>query len=319
MLSRLPLEGFRFFEAAARHLSFTKAAAELCVTHGAVSQRIKSMERELKAKLFLRDGRNMLLTATGSELYRRVRIALNEIDRAVELVRNGRIERPLTVSAIPAFATRWLIPRLSAFNRLHPDVLVNIRASLALADFDRDGVDIAIRFGAGVWPDMKADKLFDDELFPVCAPNFRAGKFPSTPAQLLNLPLLHDERQPWSIWFSALGSSAEPTIDGPTYGDGNLLLEAAAAGHGIALARGSFVEQDLAAGRLIRLFDFSAKTRYSHYLVYPAHERLRRTVDLFRQWILDEASEQAESGQTKPATARSTRSPRAAKATRRSR
>lgn len=290
MASRLPLEHFRFFEAAARHVNFTRAATELCVTHGAVSQRIKIIEEELQTKLFARDGRNMRLTPAGTELYERIKAALNEIDRAVELLRNGNANRPLTVSVLPAFATRWLIPRLGNFNKLYPNIPINIRAGFTLADFDRDGVDVAIRFGLGNWPSVKSEKLFDDELFPVCAPGFQGGISLLSPEDVLRYPLLHDERQPWTIWLAATGIQEEPKVEGPVYGNSNLLLEAAAAGHGIALARATFVKPDLDSGRLIRLSQLSAKTRYSHYVVYPAAPALPKAVNVFRSWLMEFAA-----------------------------
>lgn len=185
-------------DVASRHLNFTRAAEELFVTHGAVSQRMKALEEHIGVTLFKRDGRAMRLTKPGQELRARFSAALNDIGRAIETVRRGD-DHTLTVSVLPAFATRWLIPRLSGFNALHPDVDINIRASQSLTDFDRDDVDLAVRFAAGNWPGLHSEKLLEEELFPVHAPSLTAAARLTKPRQLLDLPLLHDARQPWSI------------------------------------------------------------------------------------------------------------------------
>jgi LysR family glycine cleavage system transcriptional activator len=289
----IPLETLRFFDAAARHLNFTRAGEELFVTHGAVSQRMKALEEHVGVTLFKRDGRAMRLTKPGQELRVRISAALNDIGRAIEFVRGGD-DRTLTVSVLPAFATRWLIPRLSRFNALHPDVDINIRASQSLIDFDRDGVDLAVRFGAGNWPGLHSEKLLEEELFPVHAPSLKAAARLSETRQLLDLPLLHDERQPWSIWFNSIGIDPPRSLSGPIYSDANLLMEAALAGHGIALARTSFVAPDLDSGRLVRPFNQSAKTKFSHYVVYPIRSEGQEKIARFKEWILGEASKETQ-------------------------
>jgi len=286
---RPPLETLRFFEVASRHLNFSSAANELCVTHGAVSQRIKALEEYVETSLFERHGRSMRLTTSGRELRVRVSTALSDIDRALDLIRPGNSARSLTVSVLPIFATRWLIPRLHRFGELHPDIGVNIRAGQALTDFERDDVDVAVRFGTGSWPNLHADKLFDDQLFPVCAPELVAASQPKDPSQLLSLPLLHDERQPWSVWFDSVGYKLPRQLPGPVYGDANLLLDAAIAGHGVVLARATLVKPELDTGRLVRLFEHSVKTRFSHYLVYLVGSDRREEVEKFKKWILGEA------------------------------
>src|SRR5260221_660210 len=200
-----PLETFRFFEAAARHLNFTHAAEEMHITHGAVSQRIKRLEQHLGASLFRRSGRGVLLTDERRRLLERVRTATSEIAEGVEAIRSGDRDRILTISMLPGFAASWLLPRLAEFIERHPDIEVNIRATLSLTDFIRDGVDMAVRFGPGAWRGLISIKLYDEELVPVCSPAFRGGRLPRVPGDLLKMPLLHDERQPWSIWFKAVG------------------------------------------------------------------------------------------------------------------
>ena len=146
---------------------------------------------------------------------------------------------------------------------------MNIRAALPLTDFTRDGVDMAVRFGPGTWPGLSSIKLYDEELVPVCSPAFRGGRLPRIPADLLKVALLHDERQPWSIWFEAVGLDYRNAGQRPRYSDENLLFPAAIAGLGVALARASLVEADLESGRLVRLFSRTVPTRYSYFIVYP--------------------------------------------------
>lgn len=280
------LETFRFFEAAARHLNFTRAAEEMHVTHGAVSQRIKQLEEDLGMPLFRRSSRRMLLTDEGRQLLERVRAAINEIAEGIEAIRSRSSDRVLTVSMLPSFAAHWLLPRLADFNERYPDIIVNIRATQSLADFTRGDVDMAVRFGGGVWAGLTSIKLYDEELFPVCSPEFRGGQLPQEPADLLKVPLLHDERQPWSIWFAAVGVAYRYDGGGPRYNDQNLLLAAAIAGLGVALARASLVKADLESGRLVRLFPQSVRTSYSYYIVYPPGSEALRKVQIFQEWLL---------------------------------
>jgi LysR family glycine cleavage system transcriptional activator len=293
-----PLETFRFFEAAARHVNFTQAAHEMHVTHGAVSQRIKRLEEHLGMPLFQRSGRRMLLTDEGRRLLERVKTAMGEIAEGVEAIRSGNRDRILTVSMLPGFATYWLMPRLAEFIERHPDIEVNIRPTMSLTDFTRDGVDMAVRSGPGVWPGLTSIKLYDEDLVPVCSPAFRGGRLPRAPGDLLKTPLLHDERQPWSIWFKAVGLDYRDAGQGPRYGDQTMLLAAAIAGLGVALARASLVQADLESGRLVRLFSRSVRATYAYYIVYPPGSETLGKVRAFQEWLL----EQVRSGERKGAT-----------------
>jgi LysR family glycine cleavage system transcriptional activator len=279
---------FRFFEAAARHLNFTRAAGELHVTHGAVSQRIKRLEEHLRTPLFRRSGRSMLLTDEGSHLLERVRSAMSEIAAGVEAIRPNNGERILTISSVPCFAAYWLLPRLADFNERHPDIQVNIRATRSLTDFNRDGVDMAVRFGPGTWEGLRSIKLYDEQLIPVCSPALRGGRLPRVPSDLLKVPLLHHDRQPWSIWFEAVGLDYRDVDQGPHYSDQSLLFPAAIAGLGVALVRASLVEADLKSGRLVRLFSRSVPTKYSYFIVYPPDSQNRGKILTFQQWLLEQ-------------------------------
>jgi LysR family glycine cleavage system transcriptional activator len=238
----------------------------------------------------------MLLTDEGSRLLERVRAAINEIAEGVEAIRPGDRDRILTISTAPCFAAYWLLPRLADFNEYHPDVQVNIRAALSLTNFTRDGVDMAVRFGPGTWGGLISIKLYDDELIPVCSPAFRDGRLLRVPGDVLKMPLLHDERQPWSMWFEAVGLDYRDAGQGSRYGGANLLLPAAAAGLGVALVRASLVEADLASGRLVRLFFRSVPTRYSYFIVYPPASATLEKIRVFQQWLLEQIPPVARKG-----------------------
>src|SRR5260221_3561442 len=279
-----PLNSLRAFEAAARHLNFSRAADELHVTHGAVSHQMKALEGHMGVALFRRQGRQMLLTDAGEQLLAHVAAALARLKRGVTEIRAASRGQVLTVSMTPAFATRWLIPRLADFQTAHPEIEVNVRATPALADFGAEDVDLAIRYGPGRWPGLEAEKLLDEEVFPVCSPFFSDGRLPARPADLADLPLLRDSRQPWRDWVASIGLDLPEPSRGPIFDDASLLLQAASAGMGIALARRALVQAELDAGRLIRLFPDSARSSFAYYIVYPPGAIQQGKVALFRDW-----------------------------------
>jgi LysR family glycine cleavage system transcriptional activator len=287
MANRLPpLAALKAFEAAARLGSFSRAAQETYVTHGAVSHQVKALEALVGVPLFARNGRRVALTAEGKALADRVRTALRDIGDAIDSV--GRRERSnqLTVSMLPSFAARWLMPRLGRFMEQHPHIAVNVQASHTLADFARDGVDMAVRFGRGGWANVEAEKLMDDERFPVASPRLNRGKLPARPADLAKYRLLSTDDEPWLPWFKAAGVKlAEPA--GPMFNDASMMVQAAVDGRGIAYARRSLTEDALAAGDLVRLFDIALKAEESYYLVWPKG-RTPAKVLAFRDWIFAE-------------------------------
>lgn len=283
-----PLETLRFLEAAGRYRNFTQAAAELHVTPGAVSQRVKSLEDALGVRLFDRIGHEMILTEKGRILFTRVSVAMKEIAFGIESISPNDQTDVLSISLLPAVASRWLLLRLTDFNSKFPNLRIRLKAGPALASFGEDGVDVAIRFGAGAWPGLHAEKLFDEILFPVASPSFNGGEFPKRPTDFLNELLLQDERLPWSIWLRQVGLPTDHPITGMSFSDANLLLQEAATGRGIALARQALVADDLAHGRLIRINDTHADCDFAYFLVYPSHE-LPEKIRLFRDWLLDQA------------------------------
>lgn len=267
MADRLPpLHALRIFEVAARNLSYSRAAGELCVTHAAVSQQIRILEQYLGTRLFRRSDRAMLLTQSGEVLYRHVREGLQSLRQGVDEVRARR--GTLTLGVLPGFAARWLVPRLPDFHRAHPDIGVNLRASMALTDFSREEIDVAIRFGAGHWAGLEAEKLLDEQLLPVCSPHYRGGELPRTPGELSQCTLLHDAHEPWDQWFLSVGLPPPAIRQGPGFSESNLLLRAAADGQGVALAPGALVQEELSTGELVQCLP-GLQARYAYYVVHP--------------------------------------------------
>jgi len=287
MESRLPpLHALRAFEAAARLESFSRAADELHVTHGAVSHQVRALEEFLGAPLFARNGRRVVLTGDGRVFADRVRAALRDIGQAADALRRPARANRLTVSLLPSFAARWLMPRIGRFMAAHPEIAMNVHTSIAFVDFGRDEVDMAIRYGNGDWPKLEVEKFLDDEYFPVASPRFNRGRLPARPADLAQLPLITSDGEPWTPWFKAAGLKLEEP-QGPIFDDANLMVQAAIDGRGIALVRRSIAEGDLAAGTLVRLFDVAITAPGSYYLVRPRGPAPHKVL-AFRAWMLEE-------------------------------
>jgi LysR family glycine cleavage system transcriptional activator len=290
MAERLPsLAALRTFEVAARHLNFSRAAAELHITHGAISHQMKALEGELGVTLFHRRSRGVQLTEPGRALADTVRGALERIARGVADLR-GRPHRALTVSVLPAFATHWLIPRLADFNHRHPDIDINVRAGQALADFAAEDVDIAVRYGGGAWPGLTAVQLAHEDVFPVCSPRFNNGRLPTTLDELAGARLLYTPLQPWDEWFCALDvNAAAPSRRGMTFSETDLLLRAAIDGLGIALSRRILAQPELDAGRLVRPVRHSVRADRAYFIVWPDSLAPSPRLLIFRDWLLEQA------------------------------
>jgi LysR family glycine cleavage system transcriptional activator len=202
-----PLNALRAFEASARHLSMKEAAAELSVTPGAVSQLVRGLEQRLGTQLFRRGNRSLVLTEAGQNYFAPIRHAFRQIGEATRRLRALPNAGVLTVSAPPAFAASWLVPRLGRFRARHADIELNIATTRGLANFVADGVDVAIRHGLGRYPGLRCDRIANIAMIAVCSPRLLASlgeRAPQCPADLLDLPLLHDaERQDWALWFQA--------------------------------------------------------------------------------------------------------------------
>ncbi len=213
MADRLPpMQALRAFEAAARMRSLTRAAESLHLTHGAISHQIKALEADFGVRLVERAGRGIRLTDEGERFASRVRIVLSDLADAVREVTERASPRQLRVSVMPSFAARWLLPRIGRFLAAHPDIDLDVGASAALADFRRDDIDAAIRYGGGNYPGAVAEHLMEDVYFPVCSPRLAGGRLPARPADLAHHTLLRSENEFWQPWFAAAGLDwPEPT------------------------------------------------------------------------------------------------------------
>jgi LysR family glycine cleavage system transcriptional activator len=291
-----PLNSLRAFVAAARHLSLAKAADELAVTPGAVSQQIKQLEDHLGCALFRRTNRQMLLTDEGQaclpgliEAFERMHEALQAIAR---IGQDGR----LTVSVAPSLASKWLVPRLDRFTALHPEIDVLVSASMALADFESEDIDCAIRYGAGRYPGLVVEKLMAESVLPVCSPSLLKDKKPlKTPADLQHFTLLHDDspdQDPscpdWRMWLRAAGIEHIGARRGVHFNQSSLVVEAAISGRGVALAKARLAADDIRAGRLVTLFNVKQPIQFAYYFVSPAAKSALKRVQLFRKWLGDE-------------------------------
>ena len=292
-----PLNALRAFEAAARCLSFQAAAAQLFVTPAAISHQVKHLEDYLGVKLFLRGHRTVQLTAEGealsaslSELFGLLDLAL---DRAI-----AHTSADLRVSTMESFAAKWLASRLHRFHRDCPDLKVRIETGNEHTDFVHGGIDVAIRYGAGGYQGVHAERLMDAPAFPVCAPALLTGG--GAPLghvdDLRHHTLLHDESAvgragvpDWSTWLGAAGASKVDASRGPVFASIYLAQEAAAAGHGIALGIAPLVEEDLHRGRLVKPFDFEAGNAYAFWIVRRHEAATTPAVDAFCRWLRKEA------------------------------
>jgi LysR family glycine cleavage system transcriptional activator len=282
-----PFFALRALEAAARHRSYSRAAAELAVTHGAVSQQIRKLEAELGARLFERQGNAMIPTPAAQRLAEEVGRGLGVLQNAVGVFVGAAERDPLVVSLDPQFAARWLSPRLSRLLGDPAGANLEIRAEERRADFLTDGVDIGVRYGAGHWPGIQAAHLFTETLFPVCSPGVSAAHRMGGPQDVLTAPLVHHRHRPWSLWFEAFGLQAPPEA-GPIFDDSLLVVEAAAQGLGVALARSGLVEADLASGRLVRPLQEDIASELGFFVVWRAGSRKAARIHALRDWLVAE-------------------------------
>lgn len=292
MTARLPsLNGLRAFEAAARHLSFTLAAAELNVTQTAISHQIRRLEEELGIRLFVRQNRALALTPEARDYLPGVRAAFNDLRLATDRLLRKDDDKVLTVSTLASLAAKWLLPRLTDFQEQHPGIDVRITTSANLVDFQRDNVDAAIRYGRGQWPGVRADWLMADELFPVCSPSLLRGDKPlRQPEDLRGYPLLHTSNansDDWRLWLTAAGLPADIAKQpGITFDMIFMTIQAAIDGIGVAMGRTSYVQDDIAKGRLVVPFKIALPADAGFYLVSPEGRREAPKLAAFRQWVV---------------------------------
>ncbi|MEA2780410.1 MAG: LysR family transcriptional regulator, glycine cleavage system transcriptional activator [Rhodospirillaceae bacterium] len=296
-LRRLPpLNALRCFEVAARYGSFTKAAAELLVTPAAVGQQVRQLEEFMGVALFRRENRALALTTAGQACLPGIREGFAQLVAAVGQAKPQTGARRLTISVAPSFAAKWLLPRLSDFEARHPDIDVHVDASMPLVDLHDGKVDLAIRYGAGQYAGLRVERLLGEEAIPVCSPALYDGPNPlRRPEDLRHHTLLHDDSPDndpscptWSMWLRAAGVHGIDAMRGPHFSQSSLVLEAAALGRGVALAKATIAATDLSAGRVVRLFEMSVPLAFAYYLVYSETTSRSPGVIAFRQWLLEQ-------------------------------
>ncbi len=285
-----PLNSLPSFEAAARHLSFSKAADELRVTHGAVSRAVRNLEDQLGVQLMVRASRSVRLTPIGASFVSEIRDILEHLAAATSAA-TGQSSGIVSVSTIDSFAARWLMPRLFRFRRAHGDIDVRVAMSERLVDFVSDGIDIAIRCGGGQYPGLSAELLMTEDHSPVCSPKLLKGRNPlRTPVDLGQHTLLHDVfTVDWAIWLRSAGINGVDPDRGPTFLSSDHAIQAAIRGEGVVLGRSALIADDLAAGRLVRPFELSLPAGFAYYVVYPPRALKRPTIKAFRDWLIAEA------------------------------
>ncbi len=294
-----PLNSLRVFEAVARNLSFSKAAEELNVTPGAVSQQIKALEDFLENTIIRRQKRGLLLTDEAQASLPLLREAFEKLAEASDVLAKRAESGRLRISVAPSLAAKWLVPRLDKFAEANPDIEVWLSADMGIVDFAVDDVDLAIRYGAGYYPGLHVDRLMSETIIPVCSPGLLVGDNPlKKPVDLKHHTLLHDgspdkdENCPdWTMWLKAARVCDD--VDGnrgATFNQSSLVIEAAVAGKGVALAKAALALADLEAARLVIPFDMTTPTEFAYYIVHPKSKIDNKAVVAFTAWLHLEAT-----------------------------
>ncbi|MBP0623381.1 transcriptional regulator GcvA [Cupriavidus consociatus] len=296
------LNALRAFEASARHQSFSAAAAELNVTPAAVGQLVRSLEEWLGTPLFLRGtrGRSRLVATEAAErALPDIRAGFDRLSLGLRRLREESRTGMLTVAVSPAFAAKWLLPRLDRFHAMHPETDVRLDTNLKLVDFTAQGVDIGVRYGRGSWSDLVAEKLMDEQIYPVCAPGWLAkNRDLKAPHDLAGKALIHDLSvdahigfASWDDWLQRAGAANVDSSRGMQINNSAAVLQAAVDGYGVALARSVMAHDDLAAGRLTRLFPtVELASELAYYIVYRTESATLPKITAFREWLLQEAA-----------------------------
>jgi LysR family transcriptional regulator, glycine cleavage system transcriptional activator len=299
------LNALRAFEASARHQSFSSAASELNVTPAAVGQLVRSLEAWLGTPLFHRgaSGRARLIpTESAERALPDIRAGFDRLSIGLSRLREGSRGGVLTVAVSPSFAAKWLLPRIDRFHELCPETDVRLETNLKLVDFATQGIDIGVRYGRGAWPGLVAEKLMEEEIFPVCSPGWlkKNGKI-ARPDDLAGKPLIHDLSvdahmgfTSWADWLERAGAKKVDAARGMQINNSAAVLQAAIDGHGVALARSVMAGEDVAAGRLIRLFPKTAHAaELAYFIVYRSESASLPKLVAFREWLIREAAPDA--------------------------
>jgi LysR family glycine cleavage system transcriptional activator len=295
-----PFLSLRVFEAAARSGSFARAAEELGISAGAVSQHIRTLEEFAGQPLFRRLGRGVELTEAGQAAFAHAGAALSEMLQAGRAMRSSLRGRRVSISTAPSFASKWLIPRLSRFQELHPDTEVRMSADMTLTDFSGSDIDLAIRYGPGGYEGLHSERLMTESVVVVCSPRLMEEHGGAkSPSELISLPLIHDdapERDPscpsWTMWFAARGLRRADVERGLRFNQSSLAIEAAVEGKGLALAKRQLALRDINEGRLVApLNESEAPVNFAYWLVWPRGRRFEPAQIAFLEWLRAQAME----------------------------
>jgi len=284
-----PLKSLRAFEAAGRHLSFTRAADELFVTQAAVSHQIKALEDFIGVPLFIRLNRKLLLTDEGQNYWPKIRDIFESLTAATEQIKSQVAGGPLTVSVVPTFATSWLVPRLSRFSNIYPDIEVRLKASDDLVDFLREDIDVAIYYEKGNYPGLHSVTLLNERLTPLCAPSLLEGDNPlSSPEDLKRHNLLHDfNTQDWQRWLKLAGVKGVDLNRGSIFSHTSMVLQAAMFGQGIAMGHFVLSQAEVLSGRLVQPFEMMMDSDFSYDVVCPMESAQRPKIKAFMDWLVE--------------------------------
>jgi LysR family glycine cleavage system transcriptional activator len=292
-----PLNALRAFEAAARHLNFSRAADELAVTPGAVSQQIQNLEDYVGAALFKRTPKGLLLTDAAQTALPALREAFDRLAEAASLLTAAVDGRRLIVSVAPSFAAKWLVPRLGAFDEANPQVDVWLSADMEIVDFASGEIDLAIRYGTGRYPGLEVVKLMSETVIPVVSPALLETHPLNEPADLAKHILLHDGSPDaddscpdWAMWLAARGIKGVDGTRGPRFNQSSLVIEAAVGGRGVALAKRALAQADIDAGRLIAPMHIATAVDFAYFVVHPKAKGRLPQVKAFVSWLTAQAA-----------------------------
>lgn len=294
-LGKVHLNGLRAIETVARRGSLRKAAEELRVSVSAVSQLVNRTEKQIGRAVFERTVTGLATNEFGRRFCERLTTAFRELSGAMALAEDAA-DSQLVVSVAPAFAARWLVPRLSRFYAAHPEIMLRIDASSKLADFDHSDIDVGIRMGDGNWPGTRADLLFAQCMFPVCAPAIAARL--KRVEDLAHEWVIREESGmvDWKRWFAQAGVTGVTPPQGASFTDPNLCLEATIGGQGVMLASQLLAADALADGRLVAPFGITADSGFGYYVATSAAKKPNRKVTAFKKWLEEEAAKTPQFG-----------------------
>ena len=295
MRRRLPsLNALKAFEATARQESFTKAAQELSVTQGAVSQQVKGLEAELGVRLFRRERQRLVITDAGRSYLEVVRDAFDRLAMGTERLLQRQKSGTLTITTSPNFAAKWLVHRLGRFSEAHPGIDLRVSASIQHVDFAREDIDLALRHGDGQWPGLHVTRLCTEELFPVCSPKLLSGRRALSLRDIKHHTLLHtNSTGEWAKWLAQVDVDAADCKHGAVFNQASMAIDAAVDGQGIALARTALASWDLISRRLVRPFPQALEAPYAFWIVCPKSAADLPKISTFRSWLLQEAEDDA--------------------------